>query len=311
MSDMLTLDRAAQLFAGNPAAVGTEEGGCLRVDNWHAQLQHHFDIGCKHPIGVYPMWENKVIWGCVDYDEGDEKSWVHAVNTIKVLQLVAGITGWIERSRSKGYHVWVFANDWVPAIDMRRALLAAAQVVGAPMKEINPKQAELPADKLGNYVRLPYPKGPEAVGPRRVVVDEYNNALSFHDFIDRAWNNRCTQQQLLEMGERYKEPVKPKARSLAGVDTKVQWANRINDGLAYTMLFGHGKQSGGPYEGQDRSSWLWKLCNRLIEHSKLTDEEIVNVMIWAHDTWTPDKFEPHRLEEEMVRMTEKAMEQHQ
>ena len=130
------------LFRGRLDVYGTEEGGADRDDteSYSTRIQNHL-LGVR-PMGVYPMVDHPndgwvVTWGCVDFDEGDLPSWVHAVNLQAVLHTF-GITAWIERSRSKGYHVWVFLKGWTEAALVRRALLAACQIVDAPTKEINP-----------------------------------------------------------------------------------------------------------------------------------------------------------------------------
>ena len=315
-----------KLFAGRTSAVGTEEGGAIRppdgIDSlqwWRQQIIRHVD---QTPIGVYPMipttgpcgqvqWH--VQWGCIDYDEGDEASLAHALNTVKVLDLAAGIKGWIEKSRSKGYHVWVFPQEAIEAIVMRRALLAAAQVVGAPMKEINPKQVELSDLKLGNYVRLPYPMAEEGIpeNGRRTIQDN-GDLLSIREFVAAAWVNRCTKAQLIEMGKRFVEPPKRERHQPQGnIDMDTPWSNRL-DGFSYTMLYGNAKNGveGGPYEGQDRSSWLWKLCNSMIERADLTTEEMITALTLGHNNYCPDKF-GDRVEEEMERMVNKALDQHE
>ena len=106
-------------------------------------------------IGVYPVWHGQVEWGCVDFDDGEDAAWEHATALRSVLNAF-NITGWIERSRSKGYHVWVFSAGWVPALMMRRALMGACAISGVPDREVNPKSASLDPDQLGNFVRLPY-----------------------------------------------------------------------------------------------------------------------------------------------------------
>lgn len=183
MPDSLVVE-FANLFQGRTDAVGTEAGGCIRLPGeWAVQraIDLHLGHGGKDAIGIYPMRlfpmakatgsgefvraedatneaEWRVHWGCIDFDEGEEISLVHARNVRTALQQL-GLTSWIERSRSKGFHVWLFADEWVPARTMRRALLAACQLVDAPTKEINPKQEELNDDQLGNYVRLSHPGG--------------------------------------------------------------------------------------------------------------------------------------------------------
>lgn len=176
------------LFQGNPDAIGTEQGGSIRTagyDDWAYQLQEHLD-GTGPPVGVYPLvarpatypeagidekwWA--VHWGCIDWDDGVMESWEHALNTQRVLKHI-GVTSWIEPSRSKGCHLWVFARkgEWVPAHIVRRGLLMACHVAGSPIKEINPKSEGFDdPNTLGNYVRVCYPAALRNVDAREPCV---------------------------------------------------------------------------------------------------------------------------------------------
>ena len=142
MTPPLTI-KFANLFEGRTDTYGAEEGraelavGVEYID----RIDEH--LNGERPVGIYPLMYIEpdgwcVRWGCVDFDEGDEASWVHACNLHAVLSELS-VTAYVERSRSKGYHVWVFSSDLVPAHVMRRALLGATQIAQAPLKEINPK----------------------------------------------------------------------------------------------------------------------------------------------------------------------------
>jgi hypothetical protein len=167
------------------------------------------------PIGVYPMMTSlmwvqvggpliyKVRWGCIDFDDGYEQSWPDAVN-VKAVLAEFGISAWIEKTREKGWHVWVFASEWVPARTMRRALLAACQIVGAPTKEINPKQETLEEGKVGNFVRLPYPGGDKLDGKQ--AVHDFDGWYTPERFVRRALDTRCTAKELEPLADLYVEP---------------------------------------------------------------------------------------------------------
>jgi len=163
-----------RLFEGNEEAYGADEGGCVRADPpWEAHLAGDTPMGV-YPVKVYdetspgPLAHAFVCrWGCVDLDVKSEKkpsgdyatekeASVAAWNLVKVLAAL-DIAGFVERTRSKGRHVWVFAEQWVPAADMRRALLVACGIAEVTVREVNPKQERLDEGQLGNYVRLPYP----------------------------------------------------------------------------------------------------------------------------------------------------------
>lgn len=294
---MTLLDDFCELFEGNKTAVGLETGGCLRVPAdptadswWRDMLRLHLD---GVPTGVYPMTQLgptwRVRWGCIDYDEGDRESLIHARNTVKILGRF-NITGWIERSRSKGYHVWVFAHTWVAASTMRRALLATAQLVDAPMREINPKQAILSPGQLGNYVRLPYPGGDKAAvgdGRRQVLYgvdsDGWQNYWACSPWVRAALDARTNTVDLEKLAELYRAP-EPIPRYKIDPERLTQPPRERMSPLAKHML------DNGQMQGQDRSSYLWKLANILFEHCELTDKEILETLTYAHETHTPDKF---------------------
>jgi hypothetical protein len=286
---MDTIETLTDLFLGNPRAVGTEEGGCERLDideaglgEWRAAVWNHFH-GERTPIGVYPMVNDDqgrwwVRWGCIDYDMGEPDSLIHAWNTQRVLERF-GITSWIEVSRSKGHHLWVFASEWVPAATMRRALGATQQMLGIPLKEVNPKQETLGLDKegrpqLGNYVRLPYPGalGDNAGGitadGRREVLFGNDPAHLFHLFAEQfareAHASRVSAEQLAPLVERYQPPPEaaafdtPPPEHLTGLVS--QWQPHLN-GLAYTIW------RDGPSAGSDRSTTLARLAYKIAEQT--------------------------------------------
>jgi hypothetical protein len=146
------------------------------------------------PMGVYPLRDNLTVsWGCTDLDNG-EPDLQNALN-IQTMFAAIGITAWVERSRTKGFHAWVFAEEAVPAATMRNAFLAVHQKLEVPAKEVNPKQVTLDgtAQGLGNWVRLAYPGGlnPD-IGPyveRQVMLDGGRVLVGLHDFVERALDN--------------------------------------------------------------------------------------------------------------------------
>jgi hypothetical protein len=290
MSDDLVA-QFADLFEGRKDAYGTEEGGCWRPELLDSHGQYHMIIdghlSGNTPIGVYPLRLHEdrtawVKWGCVDFDEGDEESWVHAVNVVNVLSQT-DITGWIERSRSKGYHVWVFAEGWVPATLMREALLAACQIVDAPTKEVNPKQTELSGDGVGNYVRLPYPGGDDGGGTRRKVImltfDNVKVAHSLATFVSGALATRCTAEALQRVAKLYTPPAPTRPDYIPDHIPKGGLHRRMT-GLAYRIY------TDGPYEANgDRSGALWRLAQTLVRDGNHTYDEMLTLLTEADSRW--------------------------
>jgi hypothetical protein len=329
MTDVV--DGFIELFQGRTDAIGTEEGGCFRpgppfegnLYYWKETVERH--LKGIVPIGVYPMVpfpvvqldpndappdeltipradiigaEWRVRWGCIDFDEGDEPSFVYARNVHAVLGEF-GITAWIERSRSKGYHVWCFADEWVPARTMRRALLAACQIVGAPTKEINPKSEELKEGQLGNYLRCPYPGGLRNAhtlhaSSRRVMLDEQGNFYLLHTFVEQALASRTNASALEQVAALFKP--KPRPLNNRKVDDDIQNADvdaiKRLSGLAHTIW------KDGPKEGADRSTTLWKLATLLHEDGNHTFPEALELMNDADQRWGKhhDKGHPEYVE---------------
>lgn len=159
------------LFKGNTEAFGidTDSGvRCVRGSAYDA-IGRHLDGGPA--CGIYPMHSNMVKWGCTDIDNG---SFADAQTMYGILDRME-LHPWIELSRSKGYHVWVFAEESMPAWYMRRCFLFAHYVseqIGQPVPptEVNPKQEWLDDSQLGNFVRLPYVNGDADDNGRRIMV---------------------------------------------------------------------------------------------------------------------------------------------
>lgn len=153
-----------ELFAGRGDAYGGDDGRAIWQPVTTQLVQAHLD-GIEG-IGIYSISHlpdadgvNKdkmvVKWGCCDIDTGD---WSEAFMLATALQGM-GLIPWVERSRSKGWHIWIFSDEWVPAWVMRRCLKVAYSVIDLPAREANPKSELLQPKQLGNYVRLPYKGG--------------------------------------------------------------------------------------------------------------------------------------------------------
>jgi hypothetical protein len=148
------VEQFANLFAGRTDAYGSDTGGAVWKPVTLATYEAHLE-GIE-PIGIYPIRHahNKlwVRWGCCDIDTGD---WSEAFMLATALSGM-GLRPHVERSRSKGWHIWVFVDEWVEAWEVRRCLKVAYSAIDLPAKEANPKQETLQPEQLGNYVRLPY-----------------------------------------------------------------------------------------------------------------------------------------------------------
>lgn len=214
--DKIMLARSfKELFLGNLEAHGTAAGGAVRITPpWLAHLDG------KTPIGIYPMVASDgqwvVRWGCVDFDvkadnhpaydfETEKEAHEAAYTLRRVLGLLA-ITGWVERTRSHGRHLWVFSREWVPAATMRRGLLAACEIADAPTREVNPKSTTLNEGQLGNYVNLCFPGGVNAT--ERLILMDDGEPYGLEAFLTEATSSRAQASEIQALAELYRAPPK-------------------------------------------------------------------------------------------------------
>lgn len=266
----------AYLFRGRTDAYGLVHGESVKrevtLDIYREHLAGHF------AIGIYPLVKTasgmRVAWGCTDIDDGYEKSWPLARNMQKTLALL-DITSWIEVTKGKGYHVWVFVEGWIPAENMRNALLLAHQVAGVSPTEVNPKQTATKdgAVGLGNYVNLPYPLGYQQAG-RRVVLEHPDGGwLDVEDFLSAATESINKPEVIAKAAALYVPPPTPKRVQIDGYDGQVD--KHLTDkltGLAFTIF------RDGPLDGRDRSGTLMRLAHLMAESGVLTPGEAVALL---------------------------------
>jgi len=106
-------------------------------------------------VGIYPLVNDRTFWIAVDFDDDD----LDKVRQFHDKCREYGIPSYIERSKSKGYHVWIWFSEPVQA---RKARLLARNILdelGPDFSgtELFPKQDFVDADRpYGNYINLPF-----------------------------------------------------------------------------------------------------------------------------------------------------------
>ncbi len=241
--------RFADLFEGRTDAVGLWDGGCSREPVSLATFECHL-MGWRK-FGVYPLRDDGLVkWGCSDIDVDD----FDAACNLQTAFAVKGIHSFVEKTR-RGYHVWVFASEWVTARVMRRAFLAAHAAIGLPPKEVNPKQEE--AKGLGNYVRLPYP-GALTNGDERQMLLSDGLPIDLEAFLSLAEERLVSGAQLSPLASLYKPAEKVSAVGIRASDL----------GVAEGYVNGYIRQVwvNGPLKHQDRSNVLCYLAHLMREY---------------------------------------------
>ncbi len=109
--------------------------------------------------GTYQIDQNTVKWMCTDHDGKDKtelKGQVTAVRQALLDRDVSESAMLIEDSGLKGYHLWTFFEEPVPApFAYKLGRLAVSDVRLDGRVEIFPKQKNLSANEYGNLVKVP------------------------------------------------------------------------------------------------------------------------------------------------------------
>jgi hypothetical protein len=286
-------EKMFDIFQGNPSAHGQDvpkdgdpAAGGMRVDApfTHRVVEAH--LRGEQGVGVYPSWHDPdgvlmASWGCCDIDTGD---WSEAYSLATALRAM-GMIPHIERSRSKGWHIWIFPENPVTAKEMRRALKVAYAAIELPAKEANPKSEQLKPGQVGNYVRLPY-KGALGMGQTLLKqtfmvgwdaksdgvpigcadwLYEFDNSCTTPDVIIRDWSTR------------YKEPERKVIVNLDALE---------NNELSYLIERMPGDLKLFVEKGpmNDRSAGLVALAYKL-RSNRYTAKEIYSILRVADMLW--------------------------
>jgi len=273
----------ARLFLGNQYAYGGDEGRAVRCspNEWFHAVRKHYD-GSGPAVGVYPLVHQPegwmVKWGCVDFDiksEGHEKfdyetedlAHVAARNLQKVLNAF-DIGCWVERTRSHGRHVWVFAAQAVTAKVMREALLVCTEIAGVSQREVNPKSdgSNLTPDQLGNYVRLP-------CHGDRVILDRFEKAVPANVFVEMAHEMLVTKDKLERVAALYRPPMPVIQWETNGLD---EYTDRVPRVVRHVI-------ENGPNDG-DRSKGLLYIAHEC-KKAGLPPKQALDLVMIADDAW--------------------------
>lgn len=292
----------AYLFRGRTDRWGAVHGQSVEETVTPARYSEHLWVPDRS-LGIYPLVKTaagvSVPWGCTDIDNAadPEACLPLARNLLKVLGLV-GITGWLERTKGKGYHVWVFVEGWVPAEQMRNALLFAHQVAGVAPTEVNPKSLSGGKGGNGNYVNLPYAFDWDGTGKRCVLDADTGMPMELDVFTSAAMSSLSSPQTIASAAARYVPPPPPPRvdiEAYAGGDLQ-PLVGKL-PGLAFTIF------NGGPLEGRDRSGTLARLAHLMAEADVFTTGEAVALLMDADARWGKylERGEPEELENLIAR----------
>ncbi|MBN2015904.1 hypothetical protein JW766_03650 [Candidatus Dojkabacteria bacterium] len=140
------------LFRGREDVYGSGNGSCIRNELTDNIILEHLN-GIKR-LGVYPLLQDgDVHFAVVDIDEPN----LEMVQAYIDITKDYGLPTYIEASKSKGFHLWHFFSEPVPAVKVRKFIKRIIIDAVLPDNiEVFPKQDYLSGpDAVGNYINLP------------------------------------------------------------------------------------------------------------------------------------------------------------
>ena len=164
---MSDIKRFSELFSGRDNAYGLNNF-CLKQKITEEIYQKHID-GIQR-MGIYPIYDKEIVkWIAIDLDEDNFEKALSIKEKLDELRLNI----YIERSKSKGYHIWCFFNKPIEAVKPRLVFENILNDMGI-ICEIFPKQDNIcDSHPYGNYINLPLFGGDVGNG-RTIFVDDDN-----------------------------------------------------------------------------------------------------------------------------------------
>ena len=249
----------------------------------------------RQPYGVYFLVNNKTQAIAVDFDTNNKLPSMEFVGQAKHY----GFTAYIESSKSKGYHVWIFFNEkGVLAFKARLVVRNILDDIEQPDTEIFPKQDVLDRQvRYGNFINAPLfgalvPKG-KTVFVDPTSFEPYPNQWDFLETVKRysesdiddiiELNNLSTKQE--DDHKRRKTQI----RGLNSYSLPPCARTILEDGVAKNQrcvcfrLAGHFNRLGIPIDGAIVLLKNWATKNKPIENKRIiTENEIFEQTSYAY-----------------------------
>jgi len=179
------------LFAGLTDVFGTyspETGRAWQVKEPVTNNTILAHLKGERPYGVYLLCGDRTRAIAVDFDDLDPIPPMEFVNTAQHYRLPA----YIETSKSKGFHVWIFFTEkGVKALKARVVVKHILEEIEYPQVEIFPKQNYLGnGASFGNFLNAPLFAGLVPLGKTVFIdphtLDPYPNQWVFLESVERV-----------------------------------------------------------------------------------------------------------------------------
>jgi len=142
----------------------------------------------RKPYGVYLLVKDRTRAIAVDFDTNNTLGPMDFVSRAKHY----GISSYVERSKSKGHHVWIFFEEkGVPALKARVVVHHILDEIDEPETEVFPKQDVLNSNvRYGNFINAPLFGGliphEKTVFVDPTTFEMYPNQWDFLESVERV-----------------------------------------------------------------------------------------------------------------------------
>jgi len=145
----------------------------------------------KIGLGVVPIKDNDMVrFAAIDIDDYDYNI-EHCLNMIEPFPIIPC------RTKSGGYHLYMFFKEEIAAALAQRRLRDLAAYIGLGSQvEVFPKQTKLLKDRgdFGSWLNMPYFNADDITD--RYAIDKKGNELTATAFLDLAFQSRITKSRL-------------------------------------------------------------------------------------------------------------------
>ncbi len=240
----------------------------------------------RKPYGVYLLVKDRTRAIAVDFDTNNTLGPMDFVSRAKHY----GISSYVERSKSKGHHVWIFFEEkGVLALKARLVVHHILDEIDEPETEVFPKQDVLNSNvRYGNFINAPL-FGALIPHEKTVFVDPttfelYPNQWDFLESVERVGEHIL--DDIIEINNLSIPQTKPQpsksnsANSGSGRFSLPACAQRmLKDGVVQFQrvscfrLAVHLKRLGLPYDVTVAALITWALKNRPINGKEVIREK--------------------------------------
>jgi len=289
------------LFHGLRAVHGTynpETGKHWQVKQEVTRQTIYNHLKGNQPFGFYPLVGDKTSVGVADFDSGNPEPAIEFIQRAKHDRLNA----YLERSKSKGYHAWLFFSQaGVAARKVRLVIKFILNEIECADTEVFPKQDFIRGeDSFGNFINAPLfgrlvPEGRTIFIQPDATFRPFPDQWAVLDSIKRTEENIL--DSIIDLNDleneqhRHERNDSDASRSkVTGYSLPVCIRRILNEGVTFDQRVAcfriavHLKRVGLPYDAAVATLMNWKGKNRPIGNKRIiTATEIKEQADWVYE----------------------------